>query len=81
MAVYQRVTSEDIFLGMSTKDPGTTSADGLRLTIKLPKENNVKDIELDVRPEEVNFLTITYTVLLSKYKVTWKSIQSFYGAK
>ena len=53
----QMVGAEDIFLGMGTKDPGTTSSDGLRMTFHLPKEKDMSGIELDVTDTEINLST------------------------
>ena len=53
----QMVGAEDIFLGMGTKDPGTTSSDGLRMTFHLPKEKNMSGIEVDVTDTEINLST------------------------
>lgn len=44
----QTVGSEDIFLGMGTKDPGTSTSDGLRVSIHLPLEDSAANIELDL---------------------------------
>ena len=53
----QMVGAEDIFLGMGTKDPGTTSSDGLRMTFHLPKEKDMSGIEVDVTDTEINLST------------------------
>jgi hypothetical protein len=53
----QMVGAEDIFLGMGTKDPGTTSSDGLRMTFHLPKEKDMSGIEVDVTDAEINLST------------------------
>ena len=44
----QTVGSEDIFLGMGTKDPGTSTSDGIRISIHLPLEDSAGNIELDL---------------------------------
>ena len=62
--VFQRVTSEDIFLGMGTKDPGTTTADGIKLTVSLPGESDLANIELDV--QETIILVSTPSYLLKE---------------
>jgi hypothetical protein len=38
---------------MGTKDPGTTSSDGLKIKIILPKEDSLDGIELDVNNTEL----------------------------
>ena len=53
----QMVGAEDIFLGMGTKDPGTTSSDGLRMTFHLPKEKSMSGIEVDVSDTQINLST------------------------
>ena len=45
---------------MGTKDPGTTTADGIKLTVNLPGETNLANIELDVQEEIVIVSTPTY---------------------
>ena len=47
-AKIKSVGAEDIFLGMGTKDPGTTTSDGIRTKISLPLEESAAAIELDV---------------------------------
>ncbi|CBY14895.1 unnamed protein product [Oikopleura dioica] len=56
------VGAEDIFLGMGTKDPGTTSSDGLRMTFHLPKEKDMSGIEVDVTDTEINLSTANYVL-------------------
>jgi len=53
---FQFVGSEDIFLGMGTKDPGTSSSDGIKIKIILPNEK-MSDIEIDIQKEIVNLST------------------------
>ena len=45
---------------MGTKDPGTTTADGIKLTVSLPGETNLSNIELDVQEEIVIVSTPNY---------------------
>jgi len=82
--VFQRVTSEDIFLGMGTKDPGTTTADGIKLTVSLPGETDLASIELDVQEHVIlvstpNYLlkeTLPRPVDASTAKAEWNGAKS-----
>ena len=56
ISYFQFVGAEDIYLGMGTKDPGTTSSDGLKIKVALPKEK-LENIELDVTSEFVHLST------------------------
>ena len=44
----QKVTSEDMFLGMSGKNPSTACCEDMIVKIELPG-CNMKDVELDVK--------------------------------
>jgi len=54
------VGAEDIFLGMGTKDPGTTTSDGIRTKIFLPLEDTAAAIELDVTDSAIKISSKNY---------------------
>merc|ERR1712062_656891 len=60
ISYFQFVGSEDIFLGMGTKDPGTSSSDGLKINILLQDETKLSDIEVDIVKDYVHLSTPRY---------------------
>ncbi|XP_069800359.1 dynein axonemal assembly factor 6 [Dendropsophus ebraccatus] len=59
MHFKQRVRSEDIFLGMSRKDPSTACCEDLVVKIQLPN-TKVSDISLDIRRKFLDLRTPKY---------------------
>ncbi|XP_069469162.1 dynein axonemal assembly factor 6 isoform X2 [Ambystoma mexicanum] len=55
----QLVAAEDVFLGMSRKDPSTACCEEMLIKIKLP-ETKSSDIELDVRDKFLDLRTLKY---------------------
>lgn len=55
------VSAEDRFLGMDfTRDGSANTADGVIVRIEMPKQNSAKDIDLDVKEEEMSLLSPLY---------------------
>lgn len=44
----QKVTSEDIFLQMGSKNPSTTNCEDMIVKIKLPGVNKITEIDVNV---------------------------------
>ena len=65
----QNVGTEDVFLGISEKDPSSNCSDGILIKIKLPG-CKLKDIECDVKEQSIHVLS-PYHVLnhILPYKV------------
>ncbi|XP_077321343.1 dynein axonemal assembly factor 6 isoform X8 [Lithobates pipiens] len=55
----QRVRSEDIFLGLSRKDPSTACCEDMVIRIHL-SDTKVSDVSLDVRKKYINLCTPKY---------------------
>ncbi len=55
------VSAEDRFLGMDfTRDGSANTADGVIIKIEMPKQSSAKDIDLDVKEEELSLLSPFY---------------------
>ncbi|XP_043480129.1 dynein axonemal assembly factor 6 [Leptopilina heterotoma] len=59
----QSLGTQDVFLGMGFKTPGTASCEWLSLTIKLPKENRDK-VQLTVKSDLVDLRSPKYRLVL-----------------
>jgi hypothetical protein len=46
----QKVTSEDIYLGMGDKTPGSASCESIIVRIEMPLASSVSELDLDVKP-------------------------------
>ncbi|CAI9609004.1 unnamed protein product [Staurois parvus] len=55
----QRVSSEDLFLGLSRKDPSTACCEDMVIRIQLP-DTKVSDVSLDVKKTHINLCTPKY---------------------
>lgn len=55
----QRVSSEDIFLGLSRKDPSSACCEDMVIRIQL-SDTKVSDVSLDVRKKYINLCTPKY---------------------
>ncbi|XP_040181119.1 dynein assembly factor 6, axonemal, partial [Rana temporaria] len=55
----QRVSSEDLFLGLSRKDPSTACCEDMVIRIQLP-DTKVSDVSLDVKKKYINLCTPKY---------------------
>jgi len=55
----QKVTTEDIYLGMSGKTPGFQDCDEMVITVKLPGVKKISDIELTVYENKIDVRTST----------------------
>ncbi|XP_018432467.1 PREDICTED: protein PIH1D3 [Nanorana parkeri] len=55
----QRVSSEDMFLGLSRKDPSTACCEDMVIRVQLP-DTNVADVSLDVKKNYINLRTPKY---------------------
>ena len=55
----QNVTTEDIYLGLSEKDPSSNSCDQLIMKVYLPN-TNLKEIGLEVREQSLHLTTPQY---------------------
>ena len=76
ISYFQFVGAEDIYLGMGTKDPGTTSSDGLKIKVALPKEK-LENIELDVTSDSRVLETKEYLqVQMWEFEGLLKSLSS-----
>ncbi|ORX77213.1 hypothetical protein BCR32DRAFT_295766 [Anaeromyces robustus] len=60
----QKVTTEDIYLGMSGKTPGFQDCDEMVITVKLPGVKKISDIELTVYENKIDVKTSTYRLNL-----------------
>jgi len=60
----QKVTTEDIYLGMSGKTPGFQDCDEMVITIKLPGVKKISDIDLTVYENKIDVRTSTYRLNL-----------------
>lgn len=55
------VSAEDRFLGMDfTRDGSANTADGVVIKIEMPKQTSAKDIDLDVKEDELSLLSPLY---------------------
>ncbi|KAF7996967.1 hypothetical protein HCN44_009109 [Aphidius gifuensis] len=63
MKFKQSVTTEDVFLGMGFKTPGSASCEWLTLKVKLPGED-IDDIELSVETETIDIRSKRYRLHL-----------------
>ncbi|KAH0564097.1 dynein axonemal assembly factor 6 [Cotesia glomerata] len=63
MKFKQAVTTEDVFLGMGFKTPGSASCEWITLSIKLPSES-MKNIELTVESDLVDVRSPKYRLYL-----------------
>jgi hypothetical protein len=57
----QEVGTEDVFLGLSEKDPSSNCCDGLCIKIKLPG-HKLKDIQCDVKKQSIHVQTAAYVL-------------------
>ena len=65
----QNVTTEDIYLGLSEKDPSSNSCDQLIMKVYLPN-TNLKEIGLEVREQSIHLTTPQYLLNhILQYKV------------
>lgn len=65
----QNVTTEDIYLGLSEKDPSSNSCDQLIMKVYLPN-TNLKEIGLEVREQSLHLTTPQYLLNhILQYKV------------
>ncbi|XP_078494861.1 dynein axonemal assembly factor 6 [Ciona intestinalis] len=60
----QKVTSEDMFLGMSGKNPSTACCEDMIVRIELPG-CNMKDVELDVKQTTLDCRSNKFRLLLA----------------
>lgn len=60
----QKVTTEDIYLGMSGKTPGFQDCDEMVITVQLPGVKKISDIELTVYENKIDVRTSTYRLNL-----------------
>lgn len=62
----QSVTTEDLYLGMSNKDPGTSNCEDMVIEIKLPKETvGIDDMQLEITETEVDFSSPIYRAIIT----------------
>ncbi|XP_006871129.1 PREDICTED: protein PIH1D3 [Chrysochloris asiatica] len=59
----QQVRTEDVFLGLSRKDPSTACCEDLLVRIKLPN-TNPSDIKMDIKETILDLRTLTKKLLL-----------------
>ena len=79
----QQVGTEDVFLGLSDKDPSTSSCEGMTIKIQLPG-CRMQDIQVDVKKQEVHIQsskfvlhhTLPYPVDTEKGKAKWDKDKS-----
>lgn len=62
----QSVTTEDLYLGMSNKNSGTSSCEDMVIEIKLPKETvGIDDMQLEITETEVDFSSPIYRAIIT----------------
>ncbi|XP_077321338.1 dynein axonemal assembly factor 6 isoform X3 [Lithobates pipiens] len=71
----QRVRSEDIFLGLSRKDPSTACCEDMVIRIHL-SDTKVSDVSLDVRKKYINLCTPKYCCSLDIFSFLDHSLQT-----
>ena len=59
----QKVTSEDMFLGMSGKNPSSACCEEMVIKIQLP-DSKMKDVDLDIKSDSLDCCTPKYRLLL-----------------
>jgi hypothetical protein len=57
ISYLQKVSSEDMFLGMSGKTPSFSHTDDIQVSITLPDANSVKDITLNITKNLLEVMT------------------------
>ena len=59
--LIQKVGTEDVFLGLSGKDPSSVNCDGFTVKIKLPG-CTMKDIQVDVKKQSIHIQSSKYVL-------------------
>ena len=79
----QKIGTEDIYLGLSDKDPSSNSCDQLLMKVKLP-HTNLKEIGIEVKEQSVHLTTpqyllnhiLQYPVYKDKTEAKWDKNKS-----
>ncbi|MGH0158012.1 UNVERIFIED_CONTAM: hypothetical protein FKN15_057687 [Acipenser sinensis] len=69
----QKITTEDVFLGMSRKDPSSACCECMLIKIKLP-DTKIADVFLDVKEKFLDLRSPKLYEILFKQKITTEDV-------